>query len=112
MPLLAAIPALLASLAAAASQFFAYLTYRYGRKLIVGAAFIAVYTALIVTFVSTLNSEFSSLLTSLPNNSYSLAGLSLVPTNAITCSGIIISVKIAQMVFNFSIGILKSKFKA
>ncbi|MFY8325097.1 MULTISPECIES: DUF5455 family protein [Bacteria] len=112
MPLLAAIPAFLASLAAAASQFFAYIIYKYGRKLVLGAAFIIAYTAIIVVFVSTLNSEFSKLLSTLPNNSFSQAGLSLVPSNAITCAGIIIAVKIAQMVYNFTIGILKIKFKA
>lgn len=112
MPLLAAIPALLASIAAGITQFFAYLTWRYGRKLIIGAAFIVAYTAIIVVFISTLNSEFSKLLSTLPNNSFSQAGLSLVPSNAITCAGVIVSVKIAQMIFNFAIGIIKSKFKA
>jgi len=112
MPLLAAIPALLASLAAAASQFFSYIVYKYGRKLIIGAAFIIAYSAVMLVFVSTLNSEFSKLLTSLPNNSFSQAGLSLIPSNAITCASIIVSVKIAQMIFNFTIGILKIKFKA
>tara|TARA_B100001059_G_C17792931_1_gene561247 strand:- start:1440 stop:1778 length:339 start_codon:yes stop_codon:yes gene_type:complete len=112
MPALLAIPALISSLIAGLSSIITYLLTTFGRKLFIGAAFITVYTALLVTFVTTLNSEFTNLLTTLPNNSYSLAGLSLVPSNAITCATIVVTAKAAQMLFYFSIGILRVKLKA
>lgn len=112
MPALLAIPALLAALSAGVMAIIKYLVERFGRKVLFGSAFIIVYTALLVGFVSTLNSQFSQLLVSLPNNSYSLAGLSLVPSNAITCATIIVSAKAAQMAFYFALGIIKVKLKA
>ncbi|MFP3350208.1 DUF5455 family protein [Pseudoalteromonas sp. SIMBA_153] len=112
MPALLAIPAILSAIAAGVSAIVTYLITTFGRKLLIGAIFITVYTALLVTFVTTLNSEFTKLLTTLPNNSFSLAGLSLVPSNAITCATIVVTAKAAQMLFYFSIGILRVKLKA
>ncbi|WP_217876710.1 DUF5455 family protein [Pseudoalteromonas shioyasakiensis] len=110
--ILAAIPAILAGLAAGITSIITTLLAKYGRKVVIGTIFITVYTAALVAFVSSLNSEFSGLLRSLPNNSFSLAGLSLVPNNAITCATIVVSAKAAQMVFYFTIGVLRSRFKA
>jgi len=112
MPLLAAIPALISAIIAGITSIITFLIHTYGKKLFIGTLFIGIYTALLLTFVTTLNSQFNILLSSLPNNSFSLAGLSLVPTNAITCATIVVTAKIAQMVFYFSIGILRVKLKA
>ncbi|MGO3686005.1 MAG: hypothetical protein ACTJGV_14990 [Proteus vulgaris] len=112
MPALLAIPALISSLIAGITAIITYLIETLGRKLLIGVTFIAVYTGLLVYFVTTLNSQFTNLLITLPNNSFSLAGLSLVPSNAITCATILVSAKSAQMLFYFSIGILRVKLKA
>lgn len=112
MPALLAIPALISALIAGITAVITFLLETYGRKLVIGVTFVAIYTGILVTFVVTLNNQFTNLLITLPNNSFSLAGLSLVPSNAITCATILVSAKAAQMLFYFSIGILRVKLKA
>lgn len=112
MPALLAIPAILAAISAGIMAILKYLLEKFGRKVLFGTAFIIAYTAILVTFVSSLNNQFSDLLVSLPNNSFSLAGLSLVPENAITCATIVVTAKASQMAFYFAIGIIKVKLKA
>ena len=112
MPALLAIPALLAGLASAITQLIVYFLKTYTKKIVIGAAIIAVYTAALVTFIATLNSRLTELVTTLPADSYLLAGMSLVPSNAVTCAVIIVTIKGAQMLLYFSFGIIKIKLKA
>ncbi len=106
------IAAILTAIAKGIYEIFKFLLYKYGKKIIFGTMFIALYSSVLLIFVNKINSEFSQLLVSLPSNSFSQAGLSLIPNNAITCASIVVSAKIAQMTFYFAIGIARVKFKA
>ncbi len=112
-PLVAAsIAAVLTAIAKGIYEIFKFLLYKYGKKIVFGTMFIVLYSSILLTFVNKVNAEFSQLLTSLPSNSFSQAGLSLIPNNAITCASIVVSAKVAQMFFYFALGIARVKFKA
>lgn len=106
------IAALFTFILAAVKEFFGFLIKVYGKQLVIGTLVIAAYTIMVVTFVSTLNGRFSELLTSLPNNSFTLAGLSLVPNNAITCALIVVGLRSASTLAIWTCSILSIKVKA
>jgi hypothetical protein len=103
------VPAFIAFIVSAITSVFSYFVKTYGRKLTVGVLFIAAYISILTLLVTTLNSEFSKLAASLPNDSFLLAGLSLVPSNAITCCLVIIGVRSAGMFYALSTNVLKIK---
>lgn len=88
---------------------FNFLARIYGRKLVVGTAFILAYTAILVIFIAGMNYEMSQMIASLPTDSYVLAGLSLVPSNAISCIAPIVGMRSVTMVYALSINLLKIK---
>jgi len=112
LPAVIAVPALISGLISLVGEGLKFYLHKYGLRLFLAPIFIGLYVVLITAFISKINTGFSSLLASLPTNSFSLAGLSLIPNNAITCATIIMSAKVAQISFYFALGIVKIKLKA
>jgi len=112
LPLLAAIPAILGGITSGISAALSMVVSAIGKKVLIYGFFLVAYSLLIVDFVSSLNSRLTGIANQLPNDSFLLAGLSLVPNNSVTCATIVVGAKVAQSVFYFSLGLLKAKLKA
>ena len=104
-------PAFILFIGTAVKELFEFLIKNYTKRIAYGTIFIALFVATVVTFASTVNAQYSELLASLPNNTYTLAGLSLVPTNFLTCVILIAGTKAASIVAIWSMSILRIKMK-
>jgi len=102
-------PAFIAFIVSAVTSAFDFLARIYGRKLVLGTAFILAYTAILIIAIAGLNYEMSQMIATLPTDSYVLAGLSLVPGNAITCIALIVGMRSVTMVYSLSVNLLKIK---
>ncbi|MCF2916403.1 hypothetical protein L1266_09360 [Pseudoalteromonas sp. Cn5-37] len=107
-----AIPAILTAIATGISELIKFLVRRYTARTLIAGIFLAAYSGAMLVFINSANSQFAILLSSLPTNSFSQAGLSLIPNNAITCASIVVGAKVAQMTLYFAFGVLRTKMKA
>lgn len=102
---------LLFSLTKAVGFYFSINSFQLAQKIVYSTILITIYTGALITFIATLNSSFSDLLAGLPYNSFSAAGLSLLPPNAITCALIIAALKGGQGLLYVFFGIIKLRVK-
>jgi len=82
------------------------------RKAVFSLAYIAVYLALTAVLITATNAAIASVQTSLPTNSFLLAGLSLLPSNTAQCIGIISTAHVAAFAFRFKDKLLSFKVNA
>lgn len=79
------------------------------RKALFSVAYIAVYVAISVAFIATINSGLAAIASSVPSNSFILSGLSLLPSNTSQCIGIVSAAHVAALAFRFKDVILNIK---
>lgn len=82
------------------------------RKAAFSIAYIAIYIAISVAFIAVINAGLSAVASSVPSNSFLLAGLSLLPSNTAQCIGVISAAHVAAFAFRFKDVLLNLKVNA
>ena len=82
------------------------------RKATFSLAYIAVFLAIAGVFIGVITGLLGAIVTSVPSNSYLVAGLSLLPSNTTTCIGLISTAHTAAFAYNFKDKLLSFKVHA
>lgn len=104
-------PAILAFFGSLVAAIAGYLVKRFGERVALMAAFIAVWFVVVTTFTAGINTLINQIARSMPGGLVG-AGLSMIPSNAVACATAIIAAHGAAYIYTVQYRTLVAKISA